>query len=469
MRFMPKRWWKRILLGACLSLLTAAGIYFAGRQIEIARGEAELKEVMAELDRAEPRWRFEQWMEDRPKLADDQNAVMVGERIMSIRREAGKTRGRDTFFVSIAEFDKTETNRLFPPHLTQEIQTDLRQLKDAIPILHELRNLDQGAGIFEPTPEMFTMTIPQTQNFRFVFALAQYDAYRHLLENHPEQALDSIGLCLKGVRVLEHEPLVITTLVRVAGRMIAVRTLERTIALTRSDVGLGMIRRQVLDALNVNILHAGLFSERACLSKGFENMAAGKVRVFKLATDHEPNSMFDHWSEFDLVSKVAKNHAAYLRMLSGWIELSKRSPHEWVQLASKIPQIPKDRENVLAYSFSSGLEITVRAVLRSIAAVESAQIAVAVEEFRQKNRRWPAALAELGDGFTIPIDPFDGSPMRYRILEDRVVIYSVGPDQKDDGGMEIDCNGKPGTDIGFRLWNLDQRRLPAAFDEGPHP
>ena len=36
----------------------------------------------------------------------------------------------------------------------------------------------------------------------------------------------------------------------------------------------------------------------------------------------------------------------------------------------------------------------------------------------------------------IPEDPFDGRPLRYKKLEKGYVVYSIGPDGVDDGGLE---------------------------------
>lgn len=53
----------------------------------------------------------------------------------------------------------------------------------------------------------------------------------------------------------------------------------------------------------------------------------------------------------------------------------------------------------------------------------------------------------------VPLDAYDGKPIRYRRLADGVVVYSVGADGKDDGG-------KAGADLGYRLWDVDRRRQP---------
>ena len=55
---------------------------------------------------------------------------------------------------------------------------------------------------------------------------------------------------------------------------------------------------------------------------------------------------------------------------------------------------------------------------------------------RDNNNQFPATLAELVPKYLplVPIDPFDGQPLRYRPDRTHVLLYSVGQDQKDDGG-----------------------------------
>src|SRR5262249_29944856 len=102
---------------------------------------------------------------------------------------------------------------------------------------------------------------------------------------------------------------------------------------------------------------------------------------------------------------------------------------------------------------------------RSEAQMQCMIVALAVERYRLKHGHWPQTLAEVGPEFlkAIPLDPFDGQPLRYRCVADGVIIYSVGPDGVDDGGniQRQKPTNEPGTDLGFQLWNPDQRRQPA--------
>jgi hypothetical protein len=71
-------------------------------------------------------------------------------------------------------------------------------------------------------------------------------------------------------------------------------------------------------------------------------------------------------------------------------------------------------------------------------AVNQAAIACALERYRLANEHFPEKLDELAPQFitAIPKDMLTGEPYKYRRTEDsRFVLYSVGWDDKDDGGV----------------------------------
>ena len=67
----------------------------------------------------------------------------------------------------------------------------------------------------------------------------------------------------------------------------------------------------------------------------------------------------------------------------------------------------------------------------------ASRAAIAVERFRRDHAMaLPATLEALVPTYltAIPLDPFTGEPLRYKRDEDGYTIYSVGADEKDDGG-----------------------------------
>ena len=73
---------------------------------------------------------------------------------------------------------------------------------------------------------------------------------------------------------------------------------------------------------------------------------------------------------------------------------------------------------------------------RALAALANAQAAVALERWRLAHPgRLPDTLAELVPAYltAVPLDPYDGQPVRYQKLPVGYVVYSVGTGWTDQG------------------------------------
>ena len=69
-------------------------------------------------------------------------------------------------------------------------------------------------------------------------------------------------------------------------------------------------------------------------------------------------------------------------------------------------------------------------------------VAVAVAGYLAKHRALPADLESLIPKFLdqIPIDPFDGKPLKTVSEPGSLIVYSVGIDAEDDGGREEEAD-----------------------------
>lgn len=70
------------------------------------------------------------------------------------------------------------------------------------------------------------------------------------------------------------------------------------------------------------------------------------------------------------------------------------------------------------------------------ARVDALRTAIALTRFNSAEGRWPDALDQLLPRFiaTIPVDPYDGQPLRYALRDGRPILWFVGGDRTDDGG-----------------------------------
>jgi hypothetical protein len=76
---------------------------------------------------------------------------------------------------------------------------------------------------------------------------------------------------------------------------------------------------------------------------------------------------------------------------------------------------------------------------RSVAALRLVMAELAVRGYMAKHGKPPTALAELVPAWlpAVPLDPFSSRPLVYRVTTNSFLLYSVGPDGKDDQGMPL--------------------------------
>jgi hypothetical protein len=78
----------------------------------------------------------------------------------------------------------------------------------------------------------------------------------------------------------------------------------------------------------------------------------------------------------------------------------------------------------------------------------AAQAGLAIERYRLAKGHLPQSLDNLVPAYldAVPMDPFNGQEMRYRLRKTGFVVYSVGEDLSDDGGAERDSRRRDPND-----------------------
>ena len=117
--------------------------------------------------------------------------------------------------------------------------------------------------------------------------------------------------------------------------------------------------------------------------------------------------------------------------------------------------------NLLEAMVVPNLGKATRAAARAQSLIRQAAIACALERYRLANDAYPESLAGLVPRFLdrVPSDVFAGESFRYRRLgEESFLLYSVGWNGKDDGGVEArNAEGRPEIETGDWVWNLKGR------------
>jgi type II secretory pathway pseudopilin PulG len=76
----------------------------------------------------------------------------------------------------------------------------------------------------------------------------------------------------------------------------------------------------------------------------------------------------------------------------------------------------------------------------------AAYVGVAADRYRLDHGTFPPSLDALVPQYLddVPLDPFDNAPLKFRLRGGDFLVYSIGPDRKDDGGAPFDQQAKTG-------------------------
>jgi hypothetical protein len=290
------------------------------------------------------------------------------------------------------------------------------------------------------------MLLPHAQHMRAVARLLALESAVNAHRGRPHEAVDSIVGMFTAARSLEQEPILISQLVRMAIGSMARRRLAWLLsAVTLDDSQLARLDAELSATDYQHSLHRAMLGERAMGIQVFANPASLRPDV--------PNA--------GLGLSPASDEAVYLQFMEEMIVAAdKTGParKEAVDRAeARLKQLAGKTTARLRYPLTLTLVPALRAsadaASRNEAERDATRVAVAIERFRRSQGRLPQKLDELVPKFlgALPIDPFSGASLHYRVDAAEYVVYSVGIDGVDDGGAS-DPPGQP-ADIVVRVRN----------------
>ena len=109
------------------------------------------------------------------------------------------------------------------------------------------------------------------------------------------------------------------------------------------------------------------------------------------------------------------------------------------RLIADFTQKTQERNTVLANMHISPVKDLFDQVTETHAFQRVTMTALALRLYRKENGRYPEDLQALAPKFlpSVPSDPYDGKPLRYRKLQKGFKVWSVGENRKDDGGVKV--------------------------------
>lgn len=303
------------------------------------------------------------------------------------------------------------------------------------------------------------------RQFRSAARLLELQAVLNAEENRPEEAADSIAVGLNLAKALNSEPLAISYYLRLSLDEIAVASIERVLSrIPLGDDHLARLAAAFESEEDPEALLRVLVGER-CLG----------LRLFEHATVQELS--YGTWVPkpwvvaYTLTGWRQSDYLTYLHVMRDCVAASKLPLPDRFRRADELradlyrdvyrhplttrisPLQPNGIYVGLPIGSGSGAAFHLDA--DHVALVRAARAGLAVERYRLANRNLPESLQALVPAFidSVPQDPFDGKPLRYRKLAKGYVVYSVDPDLQDNGRLygELASPGAKPYDITFTV------------------
>ena len=322
----------------------------------------------------------------------------------------------------------------------------LQKYAASLELMHKAAKLGGAARYPTDFSLGFGMLLDHVQHLRGGARLLSLQAHVRAHRGDGHGAAESIHAIFMLAQSLEREPILVSHLVQIACDSIAreqLRLLLPTVAFPEEDlVGL----QEDLRGIDYHEgLHEAMLCERVAGIEVFEDPSSLEFEV--------PAGRFWRFTQrggfvFYLQHMGRLVDAA----LKPWPQALQAAEQAEAQLEDLVHNmsLPTKLTHIIPALLAPAVGAVFTATARNVASNDAADAAIAVERFRRKYGKLPERLEELVPQFLPQVltDPYDGKPLRYIAREDEYLIYAVGPNRIDDGGID-DGSGEP--DVVFRV------------------
>lgn len=448
--------------------------------------EADLRDLqaaLAETDALEPDgWRLEDLERQRRHIPDEENSALVMLRAYALEEKDWPSWWHNSPHVSIysceekSDWESMLSLQEVPPNYLLN-GTQFNILRNEICRNH--RQLAALAALDGKLSGRFPHTIKSPA------ILVDYDNHRKLQklvnaldfqarvkaqEGDFEAAWQSLTRSVFAIRACGDECATIPLVMRMAGGHVFAQSTEAVMALgpTQED-HLRTLQELVRIESQEPLLQRLLRAERAFVDRYHEELSAGLISFSQFANlSRQPSgflddTLTDYYLQFSYGS-IPLKRARALRHFNKLQSLATES-QDAVVISVAAAGFTTDTRHPLDHFLIDPSFRVIRAYGRHAAILRCLQVALALERYRLRNGCWPQSLDELVPQFleNVPLDPFDGRPLRYADTAEGKVVYSVGFNQVDNRGNVGDGSSK-NSDVGLRLYDPEHRRKPPLDD-----
>ena len=324
--------------------------------------------------------------------------------------------------------------------------------------------------------EPFAILLPHLAKMKNVEQVLSLRAIAELDADQSEKALADLKLAFRWSDSVRDEPFLISHLVHIAVQSILMQPVWQGLAQQKwSEAQLAVLQSELGKQDYLADFHRAMRGERAFsiatidyLRRNKRYSALCNMGMAESGTSslRSPEEMLSEIG-FSLVPDgwFYQTELTFAQMFERWnlpmVDLQKRlvSPQASARLAEGAYKAMKVNSvrNILVRLLYPALERAAKKVAIIQAQLDLARVACALERYRLTHGQYPEALDALAPQFIeeIPHDLINGQPLHYRRTDDgKFVLYSIGWNEKDDGGVVIfrSNNGSVDMEQGDWVW-----------------
>ena len=307
----------------------------------------------------------------------------------------------------------------------------------------------------------FDTLLPHLAAMKNCSKVLQLRTIAELQAGETDKALTDVTLTLRLTETFRTDPFLISQLVRIAMTEITLQPIYEGLAERRwSDEQLVALDAELAKLDFLADYRFSMRGERAetCATIDYISKEQSYQRYQALFVNMWANESVTLSGQFKNTAKAvgiylmpagwfAQNKICFARREQSWItgaifpkeHLASPQKHREVdQAESKLYNSPARPWNFLAKKFLPALGAAGRKSCREQISVDLARTAIALERYRLARGEFPESLDVLAPQFIaqVPHDVIGGQPLHYRRTADgQFVLYSVGWNEKDDGGI----------------------------------
>jgi type II secretory pathway pseudopilin PulG len=296
-----------------------------------------------------------------------------------------------------------------------------------------------------------TMLLPELNYCRNAAKLLALSAKHGAMTGNTTQAIDDLNALFRVARAAGSDPIIVSNLVQIGIDALGVKTLEAVLPYVSRAEQLQRLQIGDVDAARRQARRS-LTGEEAFGLSIFSDLSSDRLTMTNLLRDARPHGPSDI-ADIPTIPMLLRifvmpsDAQAYQQYLESCREQVQQpfTPTTIQQAGDSGTRAA--RHGILTSIIVPALQKYLERVAMDEALRATALTGIAIDRYRlDHGGTFPARLDALVPQYMddVPVDPFDSHPLRFIVRNNEALIYSVGPDLKDESAAPFDDQKKTG-------------------------